>query len=436
MAIGRDRSNQIWFHHVTGFTAAHRVQADALEIEAQAKRRLADEYDAAQERGEVATRSDQNLLPDRKKVSVSDIGLTHKDIHEARIIRDAEKVDPGVVRRARSTKCRSSRYLPLASCSGGPPEAARRPPCRTIGVVAPCPGILLLAAQSCETIRCQPGGISMPVTPRVADRITSQLKRYQAVINQAQQRDVGESDTALIISDMLSDVFGYNKYEHITTEHAIRGTFVDLAIEVDGELRFLIEVKAIGVPLKDNHVKQAIDYGANKGVEWVLLTNGATWRVYKIIFSQPIDKALVCEVDMLSTSHRSPEVLECFGNLSKEGFSKGSMSDLLQQKQVTSKFALATILLGDVMVDTLRRELRRLSPGLRIDSDALRSTLSEQVIKRELIDSDDAQAAQAAVKKRMRVQAREKSRRNSEGGPSHVEQPVATEAAQPTTAVE
>jgi hypothetical protein len=68
-------------------------------IEAGAKRRLADEYDAAQERGEVATRADQNLLLDEKKVSVADIGLTHKDIHEARIIRDAEVADPGIVRR-------------------------------------------------------------------------------------------------------------------------------------------------------------------------------------------------------------------------------------------------------------------------------------------------------------------------------------------------
>jgi hypothetical protein len=83
--------------------AAYRAQADALEIEAQAKRRLADEYDAAQERGEVARvgytghQSDvpkQNVIP-----SAADIGLSRKDIHEARIIRDAEKVDPGVIRR-------------------------------------------------------------------------------------------------------------------------------------------------------------------------------------------------------------------------------------------------------------------------------------------------------------------------------------------------
>lgn len=76
---------------------AHRAQADALEIEAMAKRRLADEYDAAQLRGEVAAQgkpSDTEGL-----ATVADIGLSHKDIHEARQIRDAEETYPGIVRR-------------------------------------------------------------------------------------------------------------------------------------------------------------------------------------------------------------------------------------------------------------------------------------------------------------------------------------------------
>lgn len=76
---------------------AHRAQADALEIEAMAKRRLADEYDAAQERGEVQKRggdgSSKAELP-----TASDIGLSRKDIHEARQIRDAEEANPGVIR--------------------------------------------------------------------------------------------------------------------------------------------------------------------------------------------------------------------------------------------------------------------------------------------------------------------------------------------------
>lgn len=68
----------------------HRSQAHALAIRARAEMRLAEEYDAAQERGEVATRADQNLLPSEKKVSAADIGLSHKDVHEARKLRDAD----------------------------------------------------------------------------------------------------------------------------------------------------------------------------------------------------------------------------------------------------------------------------------------------------------------------------------------------------------
>jgi hypothetical protein len=219
---------------------------------------------------------------------------------------------------------------------------------------------------------------------------------------------VGESDTALIISDMLSDIFGYSKYEHITTEHAIRGTYVDLAVVVGDELRFLVEVKAIGVQLKDGHVKQAIDYGANKGAEWVVLTNGVVWRVYKVIFAQPIDKTLICDIDLLAIPHKSPEVLETFGNLCREGYSKGSMTDLVQQKQITSKFAIASVLTGEVMVTALRKELRRLSPGLRVDPERLKATLADHVIKRELIDSEEAHAAQTAMKKLARALEREK----------------------------
>jgi hypothetical protein len=39
-----------------------RAQADAIEIEAGAKRRLADEYDAAHERGEIRTQRDNQAF--------------------------------------------------------------------------------------------------------------------------------------------------------------------------------------------------------------------------------------------------------------------------------------------------------------------------------------------------------------------------------------
>jgi len=78
--------------------AAHRAQADALEIEAKAKRRLADEYDAAQGRGEIRANGDKSFSG-KEKLSGPEI-VPPKDLHEARIVRDAEENEPGVIRRA------------------------------------------------------------------------------------------------------------------------------------------------------------------------------------------------------------------------------------------------------------------------------------------------------------------------------------------------
>lgn len=79
----------------------HRAQAHALAIRARAEMRLAEEYDAAQERGEVGKRGDFGGVNSRGKdtPTAADLGLAHKDIHEFRAIRDAERAEPGVVQR-------------------------------------------------------------------------------------------------------------------------------------------------------------------------------------------------------------------------------------------------------------------------------------------------------------------------------------------------
>jgi len=89
--------------HDTLIAKAHRAQADALDIEAQAKRRLADEYDAAQARGEIQKAGGDRVskIPNGKNapLGAAEIGIKAKEIHEARIIRDAEAREPGIVRR-------------------------------------------------------------------------------------------------------------------------------------------------------------------------------------------------------------------------------------------------------------------------------------------------------------------------------------------------
>src|SRR4026208_2213200 len=120
------------------------------------------------------------------------------------------------------------------------------------------------------------------IPKKVVERLAAGIKTFQPILTTARARDVGEADTVTIVKDMLADVFGYDKYSEITSEFVIRGTFVDLAIKLDGKAQIVVEVKPIGLDRKAAYIKQAVDYGANEGIEWIVLTNGVLWQIYKV----------------------------------------------------------------------------------------------------------------------------------------------------------
>jgi hypothetical protein len=81
-----------------------RIVAEAL-----AKRRLADEYDAAQP-DEAKKGGRPKTVPDENGFTAAEAGLTRKQIHEARTIRDAEKASPGIVRQTLNEKLGAGRW--------------------------------------------------------------------------------------------------------------------------------------------------------------------------------------------------------------------------------------------------------------------------------------------------------------------------------------
>lgn len=250
----------------------------------------------------------------------------------------------------------------------------------------------------------------MAVPKKVSERIITQLKRYQPILAAARSRDISESDTVVIIADMLADVLGYKKYIEITTEFAIRGTYVDLAVKADNDVRFLVEAKAIGIELKDAHVKQAIDYGANNGIEWVILSNGICWRFYKIHFRQPIDKTLLFEIDMLNGNIRSEECIECFGNLSRECFAHDALNAFYQQQQILSRYSIANLILSDGVLSAIRRELKKIAPKVKIEEEKLKYILQDEVLKRDVVEGEQAQTAKSTINKLAKKAAREKAK--------------------------
>ena len=88
--------------HASLIADVHRAQAHALAIRARAEMRLAEEYDDAQDRGEVAKNGGDRVssFDAAKSATAADLGLRPDEIHEARKFRDAERADPGVIHRA------------------------------------------------------------------------------------------------------------------------------------------------------------------------------------------------------------------------------------------------------------------------------------------------------------------------------------------------
>jgi hypothetical protein len=251
----------------------------------------------------------------------------------------------------------------------------------------------------------------MPTIPKkVNERLITGIKRFQPILASAKTRDVGESDTVTIVKDMLADVFGYDKYTEITSEYSIRGTYCDLATKIDGTLQTLIEVKAIGLDLKDAHVKQAVDYAANQGVDWVLLTNGISWRVYHIVFAKPIDQELVVDIDFCAMNPRLEKDIELLYLWCKEGWVRSVLGEYQIQKQALSRFFLGAMLLTDPVLDVVRRELRRLSPDVKIDTDQIKAVLSGEVIKREVMEGEKADEARKKIARAMNKAAKAKEK--------------------------
>ncbi|WP_016753942.1 type I restriction enzyme HsdR N-terminal domain-containing protein [Leptospira santarosai] len=239
----------------------------------------------------------------------------------------------------------------------------------------------------------------MAIPTKILERISSGLKKFQPILTSAKTRDVNESDTVVIITDLLSEVFGYDKYSEITTEHVIKKTFCDLAIKIDGKVKLLIEIKAIGLELKDDYIRQAIDYGANSGIEWVILTNGMIWQIYRITFSKPIDKEMVYEINFSNINPKNENHIEPIYYLCKEALGKSLLDEYHSQKQALSKYYIGQMILTETVLDVIKRELKRLTPGVKIENDEIEEVLRSDIIKRDVLEGDKATDAKKKIQK-------------------------------------
>lgn len=268
----------------------------------------------------------------------------------------------------------------------------------------------------------------MPKVPaKTLSRLKEEVPRYQRILVDARSRDINEADTVVIVMDMLERVFGMDKYTDITREYAIKGTYVDLAVKIEGRLEYLIEVKAIGLDLRGNHLHQAVTYASKEGVRWVVLTNGLDWQIHRVFVDQQVTSDEVVSFKFTELSVRKASDIESLFLLCKRGLAKDLMQDFFEKQQACNKFVIGALLRSEEVASVLRRTLRKMTQGIQVSTSEIMELISESVIKREIIESEAGVNAEKSVKRFAVKGTRKKIKEPQPGSiePNQVTEPFA-----------
>lgn len=87
------------------------------------------------------------------------------------------------------------------------------------------------------------------------ERMRAAIKKFSKPLADLIARDANEGDTRLLVTDMLCDGFGFDKYAELTTEYRVKGEFADYGIRLDKDLIAFLEVKRVATKLAAKHLR-------------------------------------------------------------------------------------------------------------------------------------------------------------------------------------
>lgn len=217
------------------------------------------------------------------------------------------------------------------------------------------------------------------------EQVRTQLRKMIRPMQEMLARDANEGDTRLMVTDFLTDAFGFDKYEDLTTEYLVKGEFADYGIRIDRQLIAFVEVKRVSQQLNERHLRQVQMYAVNEGVEWLILTNGRVWQVWHLTGGLPVALDLVMEVDILDPASTPKSAADQLWHLSKDAMRRRTIEEIWRARAATAPKKLAEVIMTDSVIAEIRRELRRRT-GYNAEPTDLAQFIKNTVIMPDLVD--------------------------------------------------
>jgi len=153
-----------------------------------------------------------------------------------------------------------------------------------------------------------------------------------------------EYPTRAIFVDPLLQALGWDVREpdEVELEYpTIDGKSVDYAPKINRKPVLFIEAKPLNDPLTDvKSITQVVGYAANAGVEWCILTNGVTYKVYRSTEKAEAPDKLLFEISLdpdETEGMATQQIAEQFARFSREAMAKGLLDEIGEQIFTTGK---------------------------------------------------------------------------------------------------
>ena len=144
----------------------------------------------------------------------------------------------------------------------------------------------------------------------------------------------------------------------------------------------------------------------------MILTNGLIWQCYNISLKETIEYEKIFELDFLTINPRKIKDQELLYLLAKEGINKDVISEYKEHVQSLNRYVLAALILSEPVLDSLRKEIRKLTPGIKVDNSEIETILKNEVIKRNVIDCDGYSESEKRIKRHLNKVAKSKQKSN------------------------
>jgi hypothetical protein len=144
---------------------------------------------------------------------------------------------------------------------------------------------------------------------------------------------LNEANTELVVIDPLLQLLGYSPLVHMFKRghDSVANNFPDYTLLPNTPHKWFLEVKKLDLNLQAGEAAQAVNYAANQGAEWAVLTNGRTWYIYNAHLPKPLIEKRVMQIHDLFADADGIETLLLLSrqSMQSEGLKKAWVHERL-----------------------------------------------------------------------------------------------------------